>query len=78
MILVSDILEYIGRIYSPLNLANMKIQKIQFCSEYREPDTKMVKKSYLLIKYTYSKQIIVLNMLLSYSYRARLHAIIHG
>ena len=30
MVLVSDILEHIGRIYSPLNLANMKIQKLKF------------------------------------------------
>ena len=28
MVLVSDILDHIGRIYSPLNLANMKIQKL--------------------------------------------------
>ena len=30
MVLVSDLLDYIGRIYSPLNLANMKIQKTKF------------------------------------------------
>ena len=30
MVLVSDVLGHIGRIYSPLNLANMKIQKLKF------------------------------------------------
>ena len=30
MALVSEVLEHIGRIYSPLNLANMKIQKFKF------------------------------------------------
>ena len=30
MALVSDVLEHIGRIYSPFNLANMKIQKLKF------------------------------------------------
>ena len=30
MALVSDVLEHIGRIYSPLNLANMKIQRLKF------------------------------------------------
>ena len=31
MALVSDVLqEHIGRIYSPLNLANMKMQKLKF------------------------------------------------
>ena len=30
MVLVSDILDHIGRIYNPLNLANMKIQKLKF------------------------------------------------
>ena len=30
MALISDIFECIGQIYSPLNLANMKIQKLKF------------------------------------------------
>ena len=30
MVLVSDILDHIVRIYSPLNLASMKIQKLKF------------------------------------------------
>ena len=30
MVLVSDVLDHIVRIYSPLNLANMKIQKLKF------------------------------------------------
>ena len=30
MLLVSDVLDQIGRINSPLNLANMKIQKLKF------------------------------------------------
>ena len=30
MVLVSEVLEHIGRIYSPLNLANMKSQKLKF------------------------------------------------
>ena len=30
MILVSDVLDHIGRIYSTLNLANMNIQKQKF------------------------------------------------
>ena len=30
MVLVSDLLDYTGRIYSPLNLANMKIRKTKF------------------------------------------------
>ena len=30
MVLVSEVLERIGRIYSPLNLANMKSQKLKF------------------------------------------------
>ena len=30
MFLVSDVLEHIGRIYSPLNLASMKIKKLKF------------------------------------------------
>ena len=29
MVLVSEVLEHIGRIYSPLNLANMKSQKLK-------------------------------------------------
>ena len=33
--LVSDVLEYIEQIYSPLNLANMKKLKTQICPEYR-------------------------------------------
>ena len=34
MVLVLDVLDHIGRIYKPLNLENMKIQKLNF-SEYR-------------------------------------------
>ena len=30
MVLVSEIVKHIGRIYSPLNLANMKSQKLKF------------------------------------------------
>ena len=30
MVLVLDLLDYIRRIYSPFNLANMKIQKTKF------------------------------------------------
>ena len=30
MALVSEVLEHIGRIYSPLNLANVKSQKLKF------------------------------------------------
>ena len=30
IVLVLDLLDYIGRIYSPLNLANMKIKKNKF------------------------------------------------
>ena len=30
MVLVSDLLDYIGQIFIPLNLANMKIQKAKF------------------------------------------------
>ena len=30
MVLVLDVLDHIGRIYSPLNLANIKIQKLKF------------------------------------------------
>ena len=30
MVMVSDLLDYIGRIYSPLNFAIMKIQKTKF------------------------------------------------
>ena len=33
--LVSDLLDHIERIYSPLNLASIKIQKTKICSEYR-------------------------------------------
>ena len=29
MVLVSDVLDHIGQIYSPLNLGNMKIQKLK-------------------------------------------------
>ena len=32
MVLVSDVLEHIGRIYSPLNLANIKFQKLKCVS----------------------------------------------
>ena len=30
MVFVSEAIEYIGRIYSPLNSANMKSQKLKF------------------------------------------------
>ena len=30
MVLVSEVIEYIGRIYSPLNSANMTSQKLKF------------------------------------------------
>ena len=31
MVLVSDVLNHIRQIYSPLNLANIKIKKTQIC-----------------------------------------------
>ena len=30
MVLISEVLEHIGRIYGPLNLANMKCQELKF------------------------------------------------
>ena len=41
MFLVLDVLEHIGRIYSPLNLANMQIQKLKFVGN-TAPDNQKV------------------------------------
>ena len=41
MVLVSDALDHIGRIYSALNLANMKIQKLKFVGN-TAPDSQRV------------------------------------
>ena len=41
MVLVSDVLEHNGRIYSPLKLANMKIQKLTFFRN-TAPNNRMV------------------------------------
>ena len=41
MVLVSDVLDHIGRIYSPLNLANMKNSKLKFVQN-NAPDKQRV------------------------------------
>ena len=41
MVLILDVLEHIGRIYSPLNLANMQIQKLKFVGN-TAPDNQKV------------------------------------
>ena len=44
MVLGSDVLEHIGRIHSPLNLANMKILKLTFFQN-TTPDNQRVLKT---------------------------------
>ena len=41
MVLISDILDHTGQIYSPLNLENMKIDKLKFVRN-TAPDNKRV------------------------------------